>query len=305
MDRSQIRRESAPAGPVKALRFTDWLVALLLLPTLVTGAERVMEIIPLKHRLVDEVIPVLKPLVEPGGTLTGMNNQLIIKSSPANIEAIREILADIDHAPRQLQISVRQANVHSSRLNEQSVSGRYDGDGVDIESGASQRRRDVTAGVGDRDGNRLEYSLRDRNHSSDKRSIYQVRATEGYPAFIQSGQSIPLPNRNVTVTPGGVVVQEGHEYRDVTSGFYVLPRVSNDRVTLEVAPRVSRMEQDYGPPVVQLQDVQTVIEGRLGEWIPLGGIEQSGSRDDSRLLEQRSVSRDERSNVLIKVEELH
>lgn len=268
------------------------------------AAERVLEVIPLKHRLINEVIPVLQPLVEPGGTLTGMNNQLIIKSSPANIEAIRQVLADIDHSPRQLLISVRQDRTGNAHLSEQSVSGRYDGGEIELESGPPPRRADVTAGAGDSDGNRIEYALRDRSRSSDDRNTYRVRATEGYPAFIHSGLSIPLPNRNVTITPGGAVIQDGYEYRDVTSGFYVLPRIRNDRVTLEVAPRLNRIQQDQGPQVVQLQDVQTVVEGRLGEWIPLGGIEQSGNRDERRLLGQRSFSRDEVSDVLIKVEEL-
>ena len=43
-------------------------------------AQQVMEIIPLKYRTVEQVLPSLQVLIEPGGALSGMNNQLIVLS---------------------------------------------------------------------------------------------------------------------------------------------------------------------------------------------------------------------------------
>ena len=45
---------------------------------------------------VDQVLPTLLPLVEPGGTLTGMNDQLFLRASARNREEIRRVLATID-----------------------------------------------------------------------------------------------------------------------------------------------------------------------------------------------------------------
>ena len=42
------------------------LIALLLLLPLLAIAQQEMEIIPLKNRTVDQVMPVIRPLVEPG-----------------------------------------------------------------------------------------------------------------------------------------------------------------------------------------------------------------------------------------------
>jgi len=67
-----------------------------------------MEIIPLRHRTVDQVLPVLRPLLEPGGALSGMNDQLVIRASRENIVQLRKVLESIDVAPRRLVISVRQ-----------------------------------------------------------------------------------------------------------------------------------------------------------------------------------------------------
>ena len=67
-----------------------------------------MEVIALRHRTLQEVLPVLQPLLEPGGTLSGMNDQLIVRASPRNREQIRQALAAIDTPARRLLIRVRQ-----------------------------------------------------------------------------------------------------------------------------------------------------------------------------------------------------
>ncbi len=55
-----------------------------------------MEIIQLRSKTVDEVLPALLPLVEPGGTLTGMNDQLFLKASVRNRDEIKRVLAAMD-----------------------------------------------------------------------------------------------------------------------------------------------------------------------------------------------------------------
>ena len=48
-------------------------------------AQQIMEIIPLRHRTVEQVLPSLQVFVEPGGALSGMDEQLIVLSSLQNI----------------------------------------------------------------------------------------------------------------------------------------------------------------------------------------------------------------------------
>lgn len=283
------------------------LISLIVLMTVSVGAiadNRKLEIIPLEHRLVNDVLPIVQPLVEPGGTVTGMNNQLIIKSSPANIAEIKEVLAKIDRAPRQLMITVK----HHQSLNEQrnaaGVSGRYSKGDITVETDGSLRREDLLARIEDDEDNHLKYELKNRTGSSDDRNTYRVQATEGYPAYIQSGTSLPFPTRNVYVAPGNVIVQDGYQYQDATSGFYVLPRVQGNTVTLEVAPRTVQVQTGHGPPVIRLQDVQTVVSGQLGEWIPIGGIDQSSSRSDQGILRHGNSQSSEQGTMLIRVDEI-
>ena len=70
-------------------------------------AQQQLEIINLKSRTADQVLPQLRSFVEPGGTLSGMNNQIFIRASDANRRPIKELLAAIDRPPRRLLISVR------------------------------------------------------------------------------------------------------------------------------------------------------------------------------------------------------
>jgi hypothetical protein len=61
------------------------------------GAQQ-LEVIELKSKSVEDVLPVLLPLVEPGGTLTGMNNQLFLRASPRNRADIKKALAATGYA---------------------------------------------------------------------------------------------------------------------------------------------------------------------------------------------------------------
>jgi hypothetical protein len=44
------------------------------------------------------VLPALRPLLEPGGVLTGQRNQLIVRTSPANLAELRRALQALDQS---------------------------------------------------------------------------------------------------------------------------------------------------------------------------------------------------------------
>jgi type II secretory pathway component GspD/PulD (secretin) len=81
----------------------------------VAFAQGTLEVISLRHRTADQVIPVLRPLLEPGGVLSGQYNQLIVRTSPGNLAQIRAVLDSIDQPARRLTISVRFDATQDSR----------------------------------------------------------------------------------------------------------------------------------------------------------------------------------------------
>ena len=63
--------------------------------------------------------------------------------------------------------------------------------------------------------------------------------------------------------------------RDVSSGFYVVPRVSGEFVSLEIRQHNDRRA---GPGArIDTQSATTTVRARLGEWVDLGGIDTSGA----------------------------
>src|SRR5712691_12765567 len=99
-----------------------------------------LEIIPLRHRTVDQVLPALQPLVEPGGALTGQSGQIIVRASPANLAEIKRALEAIDRPLRRLQISVRFDDALESARQGIEAGGRIGGGGSRVDVRAQGAR---------------------------------------------------------------------------------------------------------------------------------------------------------------------
>lgn len=267
------------------------LILLLCLPPLVASADEV-EVIPLRHRTVEQIIPTLQPLLDAGGAITGANNALIVRSSRSNIEDLKRVVATLDTPPRRLLISVRQDVSADVARRELQASGTIAGTHGSVSIG-EPARPDSGATV----------RLLDSTSASDERNVSRVQALEGSPAYIAVGQSIPVPVETVTRTPYGSDVHRTVEYRDLNTGFAVIPRLAGDRVTLDIAPRRD-VPGAYGRGSADTQRIVTSASGRLGEWFELGGVVRDAARDDERTLSSRA--RGERSvrGVWVRVDEI-
>ncbi|HNN09251.1 MAG TPA: hypothetical protein PKM62_09970 [Azospira sp.] len=266
-------------------------------------AQQEMEIIPLKNRTVDQVMPVIRPLVEPGGALSGMNNQLILRASRKNREEIKLALAALDTPARQLVIRVTQNRDAAMARSGAEAFGSVGNDNVRI----TQRATGAGAGGGTvviRRGDSVVGGQVVETRSTRTASAAQsVQVVEGGRAFINVGQSVPLPMQQVVLGPGGAIVTNTTVYRDIGQGFYAEPRLAGDRVTLEISPQFDTPgNAGYGS--VNTQRVSTTVSGRLGEWIELGGSgQQAAGTNRGNLSVGTSDVRDNRSIWLL-VEEV-
>ncbi|MBS1161214.1 MAG: hypothetical protein H6R15_3633 [Proteobacteria bacterium] len=242
-----------------------------------------LEIIELKSKTLEQVLPALLPLVEPGGTLTGMNNQLFLKTSPRNRADIKRALAAIDTPTRRLIIRISQ-----NRQAEDSARGAEASGQVVL---GSSRRSSAEARVWDSKSVRGESAAQ------------MVQTVEGGQALIQIGRSLPLPMRQMIIGPGGAVVNETVVYRDVGRGFYAVPRLNGQRVTLEISQQADSMD-NYGRAAINTQRLSTTVVGRLGEWIELGGGgRQATGQQGGALTLSTSDARDNRA-IWLMVEEV-
>ena len=255
-----------------------FLISLLLLTAACAQAQS-LEIIQLKSRPADQVLPVIQPLLASGGTASGSGFQLFVRTTPANLAQIRQVIASLDRAARQLVIYVRQ------------------------DAAGQGNRSELSAGVTLSPGNSsVRGSLGESTVSSRDSAAQQVRAQEGVPAYISTGTSEPVVTQSVTRTINGVVRQESVVQRDINSGFYVTPRVNGDTVVLDISTQRDT-PGSLGPGSANTNRLSTTVAGRLGTWIELGGSSQSQSAD-SRGIASRAASGDASArSVYVKVEE--
>jgi len=229
------------------------------------SAHAEVEIITLRHRTSDEVIPVLRPLLEKSGSISGTNDKLVIRASRANLSELREVVASIDVAPRRLMIHVRQ---------------------------------DAGGGSSEGEGSARVY---DSRSASESRVEQRIQALEGTAAMIQIGLSIPVTTRTVTQGPGGAIVSDSVAYRDVTTGFEVVPRIAGDRVVLDISPR---RDTPAAGRAINVQRLAGTASGRLGEWFELGRSGPAETRQAEGVMAGTRALRQDVRRVWVKVEEL-
>lgn len=260
-----------------------------------------VEVITLKYRTAEQVLPLLRPLLDKNGTLSGLQNQLVVRTSPANLNDLRKVLATIDAMPRQLLITVRQDVALDRERSEAQVGGR-------IITGAGS----VVVGEAPRGA---EGGVRARIDNTralgDERNTQSIQVLEGNSAYIQIGQTVPVSQPQVTRTiiNGRVIdrVSNSVDYRDAQTGFHVLPRLAGDRVILEINPQrdtFAAPAQNLPAGSVNTQRAATTVSGRLGEWMEIGGVSQGGGNQQSVILgSTRETSADNR-RILVKVDEI-
>jgi len=253
-------------------------ILLFLLAQTVCAEELSLQVFSLKHRTSEEILPVLQPLVSAGGTVTGMNDQIIVRTTPENLIQIKEVLTRIDKRPQRLRIAVRQASNAVDTGLDQGVSGTYRSDGT----------------------SRGDFRVYGTEGYADDSQTHFLQVIEGRPAFIQTGKSVPLPGHVVTF-PGSGVLEGSIEYHDVVSGFDVIPTLNGDNVTLAISPRHSQMDPSGGG-VIDRQTAETMVTGKLGEWLELGGATQNIDQDAHANLYQTRRYGSQQYHIWVKVD---
>lgn len=258
-----------------------WLLLCLLASTAL--AQGTLEVITLRHSTAEQVIPVLRPLLEPGGALSGQYNQLIVRTSPANLAQIRAALDAIDRPQRRLTILVRFDSAQDAARRDIQGAARIASDGHSTSASAAVR-------------------IDNANSRLDERVDQRIQVLEGGRATIAAGQSRPVRVRQVIQTPSGPVAQETTEIQGAATGFVVVPRLAGAEVVLEIAPQ----RENFVPGrsgAIQSERIESTVRGRLGEWFELGGTGSSSSRSERGTLSaaDRSVTGERR--IWVKVEE--
>jgi len=272
-------------------RLAQFLFAALLGIAGTAFADYPIEVIELKSRSYEEILPLVQPFVGSDGTVTGMGSSLVIKAAPERVSEIKRLLATLDRPPKRLRILVDNGD------NRARSSSGYRAS-ADIKTGNGQIS--INSPGYPVDNSRAEVRLHDRQSSTTQSSQQFVQAMEGQPAYISSGLQVPLRTTE-RYYGGGIPYQRTTtQLQDVTRGFYVVPRVSGDTVTLEIAQHNDQPGRRYG--VVDTQRIESVVHGRLGEWIDLGGLDTTETAHQGGLGRSVNSQQGRLQGIQVKVE---
>jgi hypothetical protein len=276
---------SGPRDPTAAQRRQlltglGGLAAIAALPRIAQAQALRTEVIDLRWRQADEVLPVLQALVAAPGTVSALGRQLVVRATPAELAQLQAVLARIDRAPRRLQVTVTQdADVARSR------------DAIGVGGTAADGGPAVRV---------------DRSRAAERtHDAQRVQVLEGSSAFIATGETVPVTQRRWITRPDGRRVMESTAIRQAQTGFTVRPRVDGDIVTVEITAGRERFT-DPGrlDGRTRFDRVDTVVQGRLGEWIAVGGGAGVDDLDERSLtLRSTDAAREDRQSYL-KVEVL-
>jgi hypothetical protein len=235
-------------------------------------ADYPIEVIELKARTLDELLPVVRSLVGDDAAVTGMGNNLIIKASPAQVAAVRKLLGEIDRPPKRLLITVSSHGEDSD-----SISG-YTGSAA-IRIGESQVG--INSPGRPVDDSQARIAIHDSAGGRTRSAGQQVQALEGRPAYISGGMQLPVHERQTYFVNGVPYQSDVTRLQDVSSGFHVVPRLSGEYVTLEIFQHDDRPGGARGR--IDTRRASTTVRARLGEWVELGGIDSAGSGSQTGL----------------------
>lgn len=268
---------------------------------LTQAAEPELRVIPLKHRLADEVVPLVRPLLAPGESVNGLDSRLIVRAALPTHVQIERLLAEIDTPRRNLRISVRHAGESARVQDSQGVSGDVRrGNTRIVVPNDTRSTGGMTVGRSAPDGTVQLHSER-RVTSKRDASTQNLTVLDGGRAFLRVGESIPQVQPFLALVGNRVAVMTGIQYYDVTTGFEVEPRILGERIQLTVTPRLA-FRSNQGTQIANFQELRTMVTVKPGEWVDLGGAVESTNEVNRQILSTRRRTDSEDSRFLIRVD---
>ncbi|WP_240674139.1 hypothetical protein [Crenobacter cavernae] len=211
-------------------------------------AALAIEVITLNWRDANEVADALAPHLRAGESASALDNRLILDVSPARAAQLRRIVSSLDVRPVSLLVEVEQQS-------------RRRGGSATIDWGGKISGSDVEIGTGD------GVDLRAKGRDSRADSRQTLRLLDNHSGYIALSDSRPLPWQ--VIGPRGPI--GGIDYREAIRGFHVRPRLAGgDRVLVDIATR----DDAFRGRTLDASRLATTVEGRLGDWIVLGGVGQ-------------------------------
>jgi len=266
-------------------------LAVAVFPCIVYAGGGELKIITLQHQFPQEILPTVQSMVGEGGTASAVQNNLLIRTTPERMSQIEQVIATLDVEKSNLRITVS----HDSSLRSQ---GQRFGASGTVRSGDAAIRIPPSGSRG-RQQDGLQLDMDEQQSDTGQRGSEFLTVLEGERAFIRVGQSVPFTSQWIQLAQRYRVIQSTTEYRDITTGFAVRPRLIGNQVELEITPRISQLNSSG---ITDFQQLSTVVRVVRGQWLDLGGTMQSRDEVSRAILSRSSAAQSGENNVMIRVD---
>lgn len=269
-------------------------------------AQQHITTLQLQNTQPELLLPAIKAQLSPGSSASVYKNTLVLNVTDKELQAIRQIIEQLDSPGKQLLISLKTAGNNGSDNKQTEVS--------------YQRQGNPTIHIGNSNINANNHSNNNPNNNPNNKIVANtrttattittkqqtisqygstengVRATEGSPAYIGTGNTLILSNKQVYSDGKQTINQQPV---DTNSGFYATAWLNGDNVTVKIDQRQQRFENTT---TINHQQLQTQVSGRLGEWIPIGGIVEYSNRSNHQLNSRNNDNLHDATLLAIKIE---
>ena len=235
-------------------------------------------------------------------SVTGQGFQVFVRTTAENLEQIKQMINKLDVAAKLLQISVFQGNDRDLRALSMEGSAKYQDSNANVSIGSTgNTSRGGDVHLSTRGGSATSHTLSTRGRLSDN-PIHTLRVTENTQGYIETGESIPYFSAGGGWFSGRRGFIGGDvDYKDVTTGFYVLPRVHGEQVILDVSPFKQSQSKTRGGDI-NTQSASTQITGKLGQWLAIGGTTEQVQRSSSSIGTSHSTQSRNNESIWIKAD---
>lgn len=273
--------------------------ALLLLPGYTWANDITLEVYE-TYMLPHKVAEVADSLLKPGETIKVFGNRLIIRASDDTHQKIIKLLKEIDRPPKNFLISLRATEQYQSQKNYSTTEIEVLDDNTVVHVNKQPPPDDgvIVYRGSSRDGKiAMEVTAKDNLTTRKDDLIHQVRALEGSPSYITTGNEIPVTQ---LVWANGHVLPTTTLDRAIT-GFYITPHYSKGDVVLEIS--YQKQDRDNpGQPQKDTTEVTTRLRIPVNEWAPLAGVSSIGKHTGNGTVYSTSGDTQRQQGIEIKVE---
>ncbi len=242
-------------------------------------ADNMIEVIPLKNRPASELQQIIAPLLDENDRIIADGNQLILKTERQHLANIQKLIHKLDKPLANLVITVIQSNTLSAH---------------DLNQSAN-----IHINLPDKSYLQGHYGNTQTVTDTDSRQI--IRTVSGKPAIIKFGKSYPVYNISLwNYGNNQSAYSLDTDWIETTTGFIVIPRLSGNQVTLDIAPWSDRKNNNN----IDTQSASSTVQTKLGQWTELGAINQSEQSQTRGFLKHSRNTQQNTLKILVKVDKI-